>query len=193
MAKRGRRPRGEYPEKKRVFASRVREDTWQMLQRAAARSGRSVSQEFEHRLRRGLEEDGDIEETFGDRRTYALMKIAAMAAVNSALLNPLQSEVHWTTSVEAFDRALSAIVKVLGAFRPHELVSEGVMIGPPQLGAPALELVGQIQAADPAQSLDRMTKRQRAVLRLKDELGELVDRPGSHAAGQQRKTAGKKT
>jgi hypothetical protein len=32
----GRRPKGEYPEKKRVFASRVREDTWAKLQRAAA-------------------------------------------------------------------------------------------------------------------------------------------------------------
>ena len=193
MAKRGRRPRGEYPEKKRVFASRVREDTWQMLQRAAARSGRSVSQEFEHRLRRGLEEDGDIEETFGDRRTYALMKIAAMAAVNSAMLNPRHSKVHWTTSVEAFDRALSAIVKVLGAFHPHELVSEGVVIGPPQLGAPALELVGEIQAADPAQSLDRMTKRQRAVLRLKDELGDLVARPGRLLEIHKQKAEKKKT
>jgi hypothetical protein len=32
MARRGRRPKGEYPEKKRVFASRIREDTWEMLQ-----------------------------------------------------------------------------------------------------------------------------------------------------------------
>jgi hypothetical protein len=43
----------EYPEKKRAFASRIREDTWKMLQEAAAASGRSVSQEFEHRLRLG--------------------------------------------------------------------------------------------------------------------------------------------
>ena len=83
MAKRGRRPRGEYPEKKRVFASRIREDTWQMLQQAAATSGRSISQEFEHRLRRGLDEDKWIEDGFGDRRTCAVMKMAAMAALSA--------------------------------------------------------------------------------------------------------------
>jgi hypothetical protein len=41
MARRGRRPKGEYPEKKRVFASRIREDTWEMLQRAAAKTSPS--------------------------------------------------------------------------------------------------------------------------------------------------------
>src|SRR5262245_17023634 len=72
MVKRGRRPKGEYPEKKRVFASRIREDTWGMLRQAATRSGRSVSQEFEHQLRRGLDEAKRTEDTFGDPRTFAL-------------------------------------------------------------------------------------------------------------------------
>src|SRR6266508_4607767 len=113
MAKRGRRPKGEYPEKKRVFASRVREDTWEMLQRAAAKSGRSVSQEFEFRLRRGLDEDEKIE------------------------------------------------------------------TAPPELGTPALvEKVREIQAADPARPLGKASKRERAMLRLQSELGDLVDRPG---------------
>ena len=193
MAKRGRRPRGEYPEKKRVFASRIREDTWQMLQQAAATSGRSISQEFEHRLRRGLDEDKWIEDGFGDRRTCAVMKMAAMAAVNSAMLNPKASKAHWTSNVEAFDRALDAIMGVLKAFRPHELAAKDLATGPAEIGAATLELTREIQAADPARPLNKMTKRQRQMLRLKDELGELVDRPGSHAAGQQRKTAGKKT
>lgn len=182
--KRGRRPRGEYPEKKRVFASRIRQDTWQMLQQAAARSGRSLSQEFEHRLRRGLDEDKSIEDAFGDWRTYAVMKIAAMAAVSSAMLNPKASKVHWTSTVEAFDRALNAIVNVVKAFRPHELVPQDLVTGPPQLGAPTLDLVGEIKAADPARPLNKMSKRERAMLRLKDELGELVDRPFRIAAGQ---------
>src|SRR3974390_151320 len=72
-------PKGEYPEKKRVFASRVREDTWAKLQQASAKSGRSVSQEFEHQLRRALDEGEKIESAFGDLRTYALMKLAAQA------------------------------------------------------------------------------------------------------------------
>jgi hypothetical protein len=86
------------------------------------------------------------------------MKMAAMAAVNSAVLNP-NLKVHWTSSAEAFDRALNAIVDVLKA-------------------APILEVVRQIQAADPARPLNKTSKRQRAMLRLRDELGDLVDRPG---------------
>jgi len=175
MAKRGRPPGGEYPEKKRVFASRIREDTWKLLQEAAATSGRSISQEFEHRLRRGLDEDKAIENDFGDRRTLAVMKMAAMAAVNSARLNPIHSKMHWTSNAQAFDRALNAIVEVLKAFRPYEpkdvvMTLEGA--------APTLEVVRQIQAADPARPLNKTSKRQRAMLRLKDELGDLVYRPG---------------
>jgi hypothetical protein len=190
MAKRGRRPRGEYPEKKRVFASRIREDTWKMLQQAAATSGRSISQEFEHRLRRGLDDDKAIEDAFGDRRTLAVMKMAAMAAVNSAMLNPIHSKVHWTSNVEAFDRALNAIVDTLKAFRPHELVAKGVEMRL-EVAAPTVELVRQIQAADP-RPLNKPSKRQRAMLRLKDELGDLVDRPGRLLELQKPKTEGKK-
>ena len=188
MAKRGRRPKGEYPEKKRVFASRIREDTWQLLRQAAATSGRSISQEFEHRLRRGLDEDKAIEDAFGDRRTLAVMKMAAMAAVNSAMLNP-NSKVHWTSSAEAFDRALNAIVDVLKAFRPYEPKAVEMRL---ESAAPILEVVRQIQAADPARPLNKTSKRQRAMLRLRDELGDLVDRPGRLLERQKPKTEGKK-
>ncbi len=189
MAKRGRRPKGEYPEKKRVFASRIREDTWQLLQQAAATSGRSISQEFEHRLRRGLDEDGLIKETFGDARTLAVMKMAAMAAVNSAMLNPIHSKVHWTSNAEAFDRALTVIVDVVKVFRPHEPKGAVMTL---EAAAPTLELVRQIQAVDPARPLNKTSKRQRALVRLKDELGELIDRP-SRVQNAKDKKAGRKT
>jgi hypothetical protein len=192
MAKRGRRPKGEYPDKKRVFASRVRQDTWEKLQQAAAKSGRSVSQEFEHRLRRGLDEDEKIESTFGDLRTFALMKIAAMAAVTSSLCNPKNPKAHWTADVEAFDRALEAITGALVVFRPHELTATDLGTGSPEFGTPALEIVREIQAADPARPLDKISKRQRAMLRLKNELGELADRPGRPPQAKQ-KMKGRKT
>src|SRR5438093_1480133 len=129
MAKRGRPPKGEYPEKKRVFASRVREDTWEMLQRAAAKSSRSVSQEFEFRLRRGL------------------------------------------------DEALEVITRTLKGFRP--LTATNLETAPPEFATPALaETVREIQAADPTRPLGKVSKRERAILRLQSELGDLVDRPG---------------
>ena len=188
MAKRGRRPKGEYPEKERVFASRFREDTWLLLRQAAATSGRSISQEFEHRLRRGLDEDKAIENDFGDRRTLAVMKMAAMAAVNSAMLNP-NSKVHWTSSAEAFDRALNAIVDVLKAFRPYEPKDVEMRL---ESAAPILDVVRHIQAADPARPLNKTSKRQRAMLRLRDELGDLVDRPGRLLELQKPKAKGSK-
>lgn len=174
MAKRGRRPKGEYPEKKRVFASRIREDTWAKLRQAAAESGRSVSQEFEHRLRRGLDEDEKIESAFGDLRTYALMKLAA-EAVNS-LRRMEGGKAHWTADVDLFDKALEVVSETLKIFRPHQLTPNGLTVKPPQLGTRVLEIVQEIQAADPARPLKTRTKRRRAMLRLKDQLGELADR-----------------
>ena len=115
MARRGRRPKGEYPEKKRVFASRIREDTWEMLQRAAAKSGRSLSQEFEFRLRRSLDDDEKIESAFGDLKTFGLMKLAAQAVKSMCDLNNLK--VHWTANVTAFDEALEVITRTLKGFR----------------------------------------------------------------------------
>jgi hypothetical protein len=192
MAKRGRRPKGEYPEKKRIFASRIREDTWAKLQEAAVRSGRSVSQEFEHRLRRGLDEDETIEETFGDQRTYALMKLAAQA-VNSTL-NLTNPKTHWTADPELFTQALEVIVKTLSVLHPANLQA-----GPPQVGAPVLDIIREARAANPARLLNRSTKRQRAMVRLKDQLGELADRAAGrisdepmpeHDKGPKQKTPG---
>jgi hypothetical protein len=170
MATRGRRPKGEYPEKKRVFASRIREDTWAKLQRAAASSGRSVSQEFEHRLRRGLDEDETIESTWGDQKTLSMMRLAAQAV--QSLGNVQNAKVHWTADVDLFDAALEAITGTLRVFRPHVFIATGFATCPPELGTPALRIIREAQAADPTRSLNRSTKRQRAMTRLKEDLGE---------------------
>ena len=174
MTKRGRPPKGEYPEKKRVFASRVREDTWAKLQQASAKSGRSVSQEFEHQLRRALDEGEKTESAFGDLRTYALMKLAAQA-VNSlcSLQNPT---VHWTADPDLFAKAVDVITATLKLFRPHQLTSSDLLVSSPQIGAPVMEIVREVQAADPTRLLNKSTKRQRAMVRLKDQLGDLADR-----------------
>jgi hypothetical protein len=174
MAKPGRRPKGEYPEKKRVFASRVREDTWQMLQRAAAKSGRSLSQEFEFRLRRGLDEDQKVETTFGDEKTYGLMKLAAQAVKSMCELKDMK--VHWTADPAAFDAAIEVIARTLKPFRPHELDAADHDVSP-EVGTPPLaEIAREIQAADPARPLMKLSKRERALLRLQSDLGDLVDR-----------------
>jgi hypothetical protein len=189
MARRGRRPKGEYPEKKRVFASRIREDTWEMLQRAAARSGRSVSQEFEFRLRRSLDDDEKIESAFGDLKTFGLMKLAAQAVKSMCDLKNLK--VHWTTNVTAFDEAIKVITRTLNGFRP--LTATTLVTGPPELGKPLIEIVREIQAASPTRPLAKVSKRERAMLRLQSELGDLADRPGRLLEAKHRKPKGRKT
>ena len=191
MARRGRRPKGEYPEKKRVFASRIREDTWEMLQRAAAKSGRSVSQEFEFRLRRSLDDDEKIESAFGDLKTFGLMKLAAQAVKSMCDLNNLKG--HWTANVTAFDEALEVITRTLKGFRPHVLTATNLVTGPPELGKPLIETVREIQAADPTRPLGKVSKRERGMLRLQSELGDLVDRPGRLPEAKHRKPKGRKT
>jgi hypothetical protein len=191
MARRGRRPKGEYPEKKRVFASRIREDTWEMLQRAAAKSGRSLSQEFEFRLRRSLDDDEKIESAFGDLKTFGLMKLAAQAVKSMCDLKNLRG--HWTANDTAFDEAVEVINRTLKGFRPHVLTATNLVTGPPELGKPLIETVREIQAADPTRPLGKVSKRERAMLRLQNELGDLVDRPGHLPEAKDRKPKGRKT
>jgi hypothetical protein len=189
MARPGRRPKGEYPEKKRVFASRIREDTWEMLQRAAAKSGRSLSQEFEFRLRRSLDDDEKIESAFGDLKTFGLMKLAAQAVKSMCDLNNLKG--HWTANATAFDEALKVITRTLKGFRPHALIAPDLVTGPPELAKPGLvEKVREIQAADPTRPLSKVSKRDRAMLRFQSELGDLVDRPGRLPEAKHRKPKG---
>lgn len=75
----GPRPKGEYAGKSSVFSTRIRPDLRKNLEKAAKASGRSLSQEVEHRLRRSFVEDDKIADAFGDRRTYRLMRMMADA------------------------------------------------------------------------------------------------------------------
>jgi hypothetical protein len=100
MATRGRRPKGEYAGKTSVMSFRITPGTKDKLKRAAALSGRSLSQEAEYRLRRALDDDMIIENL-----------IESMSAVQSLKAN-------WSTDPAAFDQAAGAIVEALKAFYP---------------------------------------------------------------------------
>ena len=103
-------------------------------------------------------------------------------------------KVHWTANVTAFDEALEVITRTLNGFRPHVLTATNLVAGPPELGTPALvEIVREIQAADPARPLGKVSKRERAMLRLQSELGDLVDRPGRLQEAKHPKPKRKKT
>jgi hypothetical protein len=75
-ARRGRAPQGEYAGKTGVLSFRIRPDTKTALRKAAAAANRSLSQEAEHRLRRGLDEDETISSLWGGAKTLAMMWLA---------------------------------------------------------------------------------------------------------------------
>jgi TraY domain len=116
MAKRGPPPRGEYANKTRVFSTRLREDTKQALQDAAAKSGRSLSQEVEHRLRRSFDEDRRMVDCLGGERNYAVLRL--IASLMSTVHNPFRPDADWLSDAYQFDQLVKAVVPVLELFRP---------------------------------------------------------------------------
>jgi hypothetical protein len=167
-AKRGRAPKGEYAGKTAVMSFRITPDTKAALMKAAAMSGRSLSQETEHRLRRGLDEDERISGFWGDSKTFAMMRLVAQAVLSLGKVRG--AKVHWTADVALFDAAMEAIIGTLRSFRP--LIATNLSTGSPKLGVPVLGLIREAQAADPMYPLSKSTRRRRALTRLREDLGE---------------------
>ena len=158
---RGRAPKGEYAGKTEVMSFRLTPDTKAALRRAAATSGRSLSQEAEHRLRRGLDEEEAISKLWGDVKTSAMLM--------------RDTKVHWTADAKVFDSAIEAIAGTLKLFRP--LQAEGISVGSPEIDAPALKIVEEAQATELSRPLSKSSRRQRAMARFKEDLGqELTNR-----------------
>jgi hypothetical protein len=150
-----------------VMSFRITPDTKAALMKAAASSGRSLSQETEHRARRGLDEDERISNFWGDSKTFAMMRLAAQAV--QSLGKVRGAKVHWTADVKLFDAAMEAIIGTLWAFRP--LIATNLSTASPKIGAPALGFIREAQAADPIYPL-KGTRRRRALARLREDLGE---------------------
>src|ERR1700726_3121392 len=108
-------PRGEYAGKSSVFSTRIRPDLRQKLEQGAKQSGRSLSQEVEHRLRRSFVEDDKIADAFGDRRTYRLMRIMSDAI---HLSRQDQDDENWLDDPFRFRVALAAMRSVVEAIEP---------------------------------------------------------------------------
>jgi hypothetical protein len=167
-ARRGRAPKGEYAGKTAVMSFRITPDTKAALMKAAASSGRSLSQETEHRIRCALDNDERTSNFWGDAKTFAMMRLAAQAV--QSLGKVRGARVHWTADAELFDAAIEAIIGTLWAFRP--LTAPNFSTASPKIGAPPLGLIREAQAADPAYPLSKSTRRRRALARFREDLGE---------------------
>ena len=124
MSERGRRPRGEFKNKLATISTRVTSDTREALEGAAAKSGRSLSQEIECRLRRSFDEERKIVDILGGPESYAFLRLIAqsidMTARQAGVIATLVRghPVHWVNDPYVYDQAVKAVHVVLEAFRP---------------------------------------------------------------------------
>jgi hypothetical protein len=169
-AKRGRPPGGEYPEKTAVMNFRIRPDTKRLLQAAAEASGRTLSQETEHQLRRALVD-------MGTGPTFALMRVIGTAI--DALLRQKRAKQTWTDDPYLFDRVTSAINGAMELFRPPgaSQSEEDRLLSKFEGQAAVLELLRLIQTLDTSGPIDAHSPQRRALRGMKYDLGSLVERP----------------
>jgi hypothetical protein len=195
MGKRGPAPKGEYGGKSKVFSTRIRPDLRESLDSAARSSGRSLSQEVEHRLRRTFIEDEKIGDAFGSRQNFLIMRIVALTM--QFQWNPFFThgwyEKNWLDDPLMFDQVRKTVNRVLEAIRPRGPVTSSVVstrrgtfrAWDPEGIATTEFLAHQVahglwksvQEADPSLPLHKGTRAQHLAGLLKSELGEIASRP----------------
>ena len=166
--KAGRPPAGEYADKREVMNFRIRRDTKRLLQEAARASGRSLSQETEHQLRRAL-----VEMRAGP--TYDLMNLIGRAL---DLLRSLKDQnATWTSDPYLFTQAVQAAITALELFRPQQpLPADLFECGGPRQGQFAIfSTLRDVQLADPSVPFGRLSPYQRALVMAKHALGPFID------------------
>lgn len=171
---RGRPPGGEYPEKTAVMNFRTRPDTKRLLIEAARRSGRTLSQETEHQLRRALL-------GMGTGPTHAILT-AVGSAIDGLIRMHHPVPERWTEDPVLFDQIVRAFTAAIEMFRPvgpipqlvpHEQMEFDRLKG----RAALLELLAQVEAADLSAPLAKRSARERGLAILKQDLDELTTRP----------------
>lgn len=172
--KRGRPPGGEFSEKSEVVHFRVRPDTKALLETAARASGRTVSQECEHRLLRGLDD-------FDNEPTTAVLKIFSLAIDTATKFRDPKGEARWWTDPYLFEVAKRTFTGLLDLFRPSGAAAPPDDIFFQQMrdlsAHTAAAVVRRIQLIDPAKPYARQTRPEVWFSMLRKELGPLADRP----------------
>jgi len=176
MGKRGPLPRGEYGRKigrTAVLSTRLQPDTRALLVAAKEASGRSLSQELEHRLRQTFVDDKNAVELYGTGQTAAVVKLIGATIHSAAARGSAQKKHDWLKEQWLFDDVMDAIVHVLLWFRPggdsgrREIkLSSGTNR--------AGQLIDEIRASDPSLPITKGSTRQHVMAKLKDKLGDLV-------------------
>ncbi len=180
MGKRGPQASGGYGDKTAVLSTRITGDLRQSLEDAAATSGRSLSSEIEHRLRRSFDDDRVIDQ-LGGQQLYAILRTVAatmsMAGTGwvSELDSPTDPPVDWLNDPYGYERAFWAVVTVLDAMRPPGDLSEDEVLSRLQARYGkgfANFVLDEIAEAPPvlATPQDQLSNTQRTIRRIASEL-----------------------
>jgi hypothetical protein len=181
---RGRKPRGAYKQKTKVFSTRIRADTKEALAAAAKQRGHSLSQEIEYRLRRSFDEDEKMLDKFGGRRNYAVLRL--ISCLMEAVYNPLSPGAFWLDDPYLFNQFVKTTINVLEELRPPgdtSLPSDGSpqgdllrLAGELQGGSIAANRLLSIKDAAPDLPLDINNP----APFIRADLGPAADRIGAH-------------
>ncbi len=172
-------PRGEYAGKSSVFSTRIRPDLRQKLEQGAKQSGRSLSQEIEHRLRRSFVEDEKISDAFGDRRTYLIMKMIAMG-INLPRMRE-EPDVSWLDDPYYFDLSIGTALSILEAIRPKGEITAPEndivrLVADLRAEGTAQSLWGKVLRANPSLPITAGSKYQHWFSMAKADLGKIPER-----------------
>jgi hypothetical protein len=168
MASRARK----YATKTTVINFRIQPSTKAALQEAARRSGRTVSAECEHQLRRALSD-------MGTGPTYALMALIGRAI--DGVVGLKSSTVKWWNDPRQFDEAVRLAMAAFELLRPPPRAGAE----PPDSVEPLSERsiqfaaeasVREVQTVNAAVPFEQQTLDQRWLALLRQDLGPLVDR-----------------
>ena len=185
MGRRGPQPRGEYGGKigrTAVLSTRLQPDTRRRLVAATEASGRSLSQELEHRLRRTFIEDDKAVEFYGTQSNAAILKLIG-AVIQSTCTSWLvktdegwvpdryKDPGEWLRDPKLFDQVLTAIVHTLMWFKPSGGRDEQHFF----YNSAAERIIDEIRSADPSLPITKRSSRQHAMAMLKDKLGDLAE------------------
>lgn len=176
MGKRGPQPKGEYGGKRdrtAVLSTRLRPETRNRLVAAAKTSGRSLSQELEHRLRWTFSEDDLGVKLYGTEQNAAVVNLIGATIQSVSTRNSVGRKHEWLKEQWLFDDVMTAIRHVLLWFRPGgDSGLRQITFGSGTDRAD--RLINEIRSSDPSLPITKGSARQHTMARLKEKLGDVV-------------------
>ena len=184
MGKRGPAPKGDYAGKSKVLSTRITPETRTHLEAASKATGRSLSQEIEHRLARTFRDDRQIESVFGSRRNFMLMRL--IAAIAATPHNPKHPGADWLDDPFLFDQVAQSISVLLPLVRPQGHYATvaaadspdrlNSLLGSAQGAIATMKHLQAIHSADPALPLGQGSPSEHFAAVMKSDLGDVIAR-----------------